>query len=51
MFAFTEMSRSAQRITCLLIAAAIVAFSFAATEKSSDSATHRGYSVSISELQ
>ena len=51
MFAVTEMSRSAQRVTCILIAAAIVALSLAAGEKYSDSATHRGYSVSIVELQ
>jgi hypothetical protein len=51
MFTLTEMSRSAQRVTCLFIAAAIVALSFAASEKSSDSAKHQGYSVSVIELQ
>jgi hypothetical protein len=51
MFTLTEVSRNAQRVLCVLVASAIVALSLAAGERSADVATHRGYSVSIVEMQ
>jgi hypothetical protein len=51
MLALTEISRNTQKVVCMLVAAAIVTMSLAAAAKTAQSEPHRGYSVTVVEIQ
>ena len=51
MFAVTEFSRRAQRVTCLLMSVSIVAFSLSLGAYGAYSASHPGYSVTITQVR
>lgn len=51
MFALTEISRSTQRIVCMVLATSIVAVSLTLGAFGAQSAAHSDYSVTITQLQ
>ena len=51
MFAFTEISRSTQRVICMLLATSIVAVSLTLGAFGAQNAAHSDYSVTITQLQ
>jgi hypothetical protein len=51
MFAVTEISRSTQRVVCMVMSALIVSFALTTGAVASQSALHPGYSVTITQLQ
>jgi hypothetical protein len=51
MFTVTQVSRSTQRVICMLMAAVIVTASLSVAVISAQSALHEGYSVTITQLQ
>ncbi|HEY8539259.1 MAG TPA: hypothetical protein VIL28_10375 [Steroidobacteraceae bacterium] len=51
MFAITEISRSAQRFVCMVLAAVVVTAGLSAGAIAAQSAAHPGYSVTITQLQ
>jgi hypothetical protein len=51
MFAFTEISRTTQRVVCMLLATVMVAASLSIGAVGAQSASHSGYSVTITQLQ
>jgi hypothetical protein len=51
MFAFTDISRTTQRVVCMLLAAVIVAASLSLGVFGARNASHSDYSVTITQLQ
>jgi hypothetical protein len=51
MFALTDISRTTQRVICMLLAAVIVAASLSLGAVGAENASHSGYSVTITQLQ
>ena len=51
MFALTDISRSTQRVVCMLFAAVIVATSLSIGALGADMASHGDYSVTITQIQ
>jgi hypothetical protein len=51
MFAVTEISRSTQRVVCMVMSAVIVSFALTTGAIASQSALHTNYSVTITQLQ
>jgi hypothetical protein len=51
MFTITELSRTAQRFVCLLLATVVVAASLSIGAFGAHSALHEDYSVTITQLQ
>jgi hypothetical protein len=51
MFAVTEISRSTQRVVCMVMSAVIVSFALTTGAIASQSALNTGYSVTITQLQ
>jgi hypothetical protein len=51
MFAVTEISRSTQRVVCMVMSAVIVRFALSTGAIASQSALNTGYSVTITQLQ
>ena len=51
MFAVTEISRSTQRVVCMVMSAVIVSFALTTGAIASQSALHADYSVTITQLQ
>lgn len=51
MYAFNEMSRTAQRTVCTLVSAVIVAAWLSLGAYGAQSALHQGYSVTVTQLQ
>jgi hypothetical protein len=51
MFALTDISRTTQRVVCMLLATVIVAASLSLGAVGAHSASHSGYSVTITQLQ
>lgn len=50
MFAVTEFSSSARRAICMLMAVMVVAVSLSVGAFGAESASHPGYSVTVSEV-
>jgi hypothetical protein len=51
MFAFTDISRTTQRVVCMLLATVIVAASLSLGVFGARNASHSDYSVTITQLQ
>lgn len=51
MFTATQLSRTAQRLVCILLATVVVAASLSIGAFGAHSALHEGYSVTITQLQ
>jgi hypothetical protein len=51
MFTVTQLSRSTQRIVCMVLATVVVAASLSLGVVGAQSALHDGYSVTITQLQ
>jgi hypothetical protein len=51
MYAFNEMSRTAQRTVCTFVSAVIVAAWLSLGAYGAQSALHQGYSVTVTQLQ
>ena len=51
MFTVTQLSRSTQRIICMVLATTIVAAILSLGAFGADAALHDGYSVTITQLQ
>ena len=51
MFALTDIGRNTQRVVCMLLATAVVAVSLSIGAVGAQSASHNGYSVTLTQLQ
>jgi ABC-type Fe3+-siderophore transport system permease subunit len=51
MFALTDITRTTQRVICMLLATVFVAASLSIGALGAETASHNGYSVTITQIQ